>query len=290
MLITGLIALSMLVAAIVGWQVGKVRKAYATVFAALVCVLLVCGAYLSHHPAELPEFALCPLTCYLQTSWYAPLATVLFYLAASQSFLRSAENQRTLAKWARMQVMLGFLCTAILYAAAAPTLFEPEEILSEINNAQAVNGKPPDRGTFVRQTLNYTCGPSACATLLRASGIDANATEAEMAVLCLTRPHAGSSVLGLAAGLKTKASPQGWHVKIVAPDWRAFMALRKPVVCAMTFNGSPHVVAVLETDPQKGINVADPIGFLGWTPIEEFKREFNGEVVAVFRQDPFEKQ
>ena len=276
----------MIVAAVAGWQLARTKLA--TLTAALLCLSLVGGAYVSHHPAAVPEFAISALACYLQTSWYAPLATALFYLAACQSYLRSLDPKRKLAQWTRMQVMLGLLATALLYAAAAPTLFSPEEIRAELRDVHAINGPAQVNGVLVRQSLNYTCGPSACATLLRAAGIDSNASEDEMAVLCMTRPHAGSSVLGMAAGLKAKTAAQGWRVKIVAPEWPEFMTLHKPAVCAMTFNGSPHVVVALEVDPEKGIHVADPVGVNSWVPFNEFKSEFNGDVVVVFRNDPLE--
>lgn len=66
------------------------------------------------------------------------------------------------------------------------------------------------------QTTRYTCSPASAATLLRLHGIEA--TESEMAELCLTRK--GTNWMGLFRGLalKTKGSP--WKVDVfdVPPD------------------------------------------------------------------------
>lgn len=62
-----------------------------------------------------------------------------------------------------------------------------------------------------RQTTPYTCSAAAAATLLQLHGIDA--TEQEMAELCLTR-H-GTSWLGLYRGLKIKTQGTQWDVELV---------------------------------------------------------------------------
>ncbi len=61
------------------------------------------------------------------------------------------------------------------------------------------------------QTTTYTCSPAAAATLLKLHGI--NATEQEMAELCLTRR--GTSWPGLYRGLKLKTAGTGWKVEVL---------------------------------------------------------------------------
>lgn len=62
-----------------------------------------------------------------------------------------------------------------------------------------------------RQTTPYTCSAAAAASLLQLHGIEA--TEQEMAELCLTR-H-GTSWLGLYRGLKLKTQGTPWDVDLV---------------------------------------------------------------------------
>ena len=62
------------------------------------------------------------------------------------------------------------------------------------------------------QTTHATCSPAAAATLLRKHGIQA--TEQEMAELCLTR--AGTSWQGLYRGLKLKTAGTNWDVQVCA--------------------------------------------------------------------------
>ena len=62
------------------------------------------------------------------------------------------------------------------------------------------------------QSAFSTCGAAAAATLLRTAGIDA--TEAEMAELCLTR-EGGTTFHGLYRGLKLKTEGTPWRVEVV---------------------------------------------------------------------------
>jgi hypothetical protein len=61
------------------------------------------------------------------------------------------------------------------------------------------------------QTTDYTCSAASAATLLKAYGIDA--TEQEMAELCLTRE--GTNWMGLYRGLALKTSNTMWKVEVV---------------------------------------------------------------------------
>lgn len=76
-------------------------------------------------------------------------------------------------------------------------------------------GRQPDcgeawRGDICLQTTPYTCSPASAATLLRAYGI--NATEREMAELCLT--HRGTNWMGLFRGLSKKTEGSPWKVEV----------------------------------------------------------------------------
>ena len=97
------------------------------------------------------------------------------------------------------------LCTAALaaaagYAAVLPILGEPPACFNEWDSD----------GVCV-QTTRHTCTPASAATLLRMYGIDA--TEAEMAALCLTRK--GTTWMGLYRGLKHKTRGTRWDVEVI---------------------------------------------------------------------------
>lgn len=78
-------------------------------------------------------------------------------------------------------------------------------------------GSPPkctdhwDSTGMCLQTTTTTCSPACAAAILKRHGIDA--TESEMAELCLTR--SGTSWLGLYRGLKLKTAGTRWDVRIV---------------------------------------------------------------------------
>jgi hypothetical protein len=96
------------------------------------------------------------------------------------------------------------------------------------------------------QTTNYTCSAACAATLLKRHGIDA--TEQEMAELCLTRR--GTSWQGLYRGLKLKTASTPWDVQVFqcsadeVPRWQ----------------GSPLILSV-------GLAAGEPAN-------SEFTREF----------------
>jgi hypothetical protein len=92
------------------------------------------------------------------------------------------------------------LAVAAGYAAVLPILGEPPVCFNEW-----------DRDGICLQTTMHTCTAASAATLLRLHGIDA--TEAEMAALCLTRE--GTTWMGLYRGLKHKTRGTRWDVEVI---------------------------------------------------------------------------
>lgn len=286
-LLTGLVAAAMLAAAWCGWRLGATRGA--AYGGAAICLVLIAGAYLTHHLALLPDWAIGTAAFFLYTTWYAPFAVALFYLGASNAAQRLPAERRTRAAALRMQALLMLLSVAVMFAAVHSTWGTPAEVVADIAEANPDAAARVDwPNGVVRQSIGYTCGAAACATLLRFLKVGPPATEPEMAVLCRTRRYDGTSTLGMAMGLKARAAPQGWRVRIVEPDWAAFVRLRKPLACSMSINGSPHAVVALGVDAQRGVLIADPLGVLLWVPEDEFRKEFSNEAVVVFRNDPYE--
>jgi hypothetical protein len=285
--IAALLTLAVAFAAWGGWRLGAMKRA--SYFGAGICLMLMAGAYVAHHPALLPAWAIGSIAFFLYTTWYAPFAVALFYLGASNAAQRLPAERKTRANAMRTQAFLLLLSITILSAAVFSTWTSSRDVVADIIQA---NPEAAERTAWpngvVRQSIGYTCGAAACATLLRRLKIDPPATEPEMAVLCGTRRFDGTSTLGMAMGIKARAAPLGWRVRIMEPDWQEFVRLRKPLACSMSINGSPHAVVALTVDPVKGVEIADPLGLLLWVPEDEFKREFSNEAVVVFRHDVFE--
>lgn len=98
----------------------------------------------------------------------------------------------------RRAIVTTFLAAVSVFALVAP-MFGANPICSE-------NWK----GDICLQTTPYTCTPASAATLLRVHGIDA--TESEMAELCLTRK--GTNWMGLFRGLLLKTQGSPWKVEV----------------------------------------------------------------------------
>ena len=119
-----------------------------------------------------------------------------------------------------------------------------------------LSGRPPEdiqdrwNADVCLQSSSSSCGAAAAATLLRAAGIPA--TEAEMADLCLTRPH-GTTLHGLYRGLKLKTSGGPWRVELVSTP----AALRASAAPVLINVGLPRATANLDPRYQRE---------WGWTP------------------------
>ncbi|HZL89562.1 MAG TPA: hypothetical protein VFB96_14455 [Pirellulaceae bacterium] len=109
---------------------------------------------------------------------------------------RSAAGSRV-----RQFVLSSSLLVTALYALVYPAL----------GSAPACENRWDKTGICL-QTTKVTCSPACAATLLAAHGIEA--TEQEMAELCLTRR--GTSWQGLYRGLKLKTAGTPWDVEVVA--------------------------------------------------------------------------
>jgi hypothetical protein len=96
------------------------------------------------------------------------------------------------------------------------------------------------KAAVCRQTSQASCGPAAAATLLEAHGIEA--TEAEMATLCLTR-DAGTSMLGVYRGLKLKTRGTRWGVEAFRGDTETLRREPGAVILSVRLDPGPGVDA-----------------------------------------------
>ena len=123
-------------------------------------------------------------------NWLPPLAGLLAGFAW----------RRIYGRIFRKTICTSALAIAAGYAAVLPMLGEAPECRNDWNF----------EGICV-QTTKHTCTAASAATLLRLHGIDA--TESEMAELCLTRE--GTTWMGLYRGLKQKTRGTRWDVEVI---------------------------------------------------------------------------
>lgn len=186
---------------------------------------------------------------YIRTIWYdVRLAELLPYsnlvvignwLPLFMAVLAALAWQRTRNTRLRQRMALGELGLAGILAAVFPLL-----------------GSLPDCGSHwdklgtCLQTTQQTCSPAAAATLLKKHGIEA--TEREMAALCLTRR--GTTWQGLYRGLKLKTHGTNWDVEV----------FRCEADDLARHTGSPLLISVgLD---QTSLRDTDYTRELGWIP------------------------
>lgn len=155
------------------------------------------------------------LIVYIRTVWYDPrLAELLPFsnLIVVGNWLPLFAATLAGLAWRRISGMAIRRTFTTAELAVAGTLAAVFPLLGSVPEC----GERWDKLGTCLQTTRYTCSPAAAATLLRKHGIEA--TEQEMAGLCLTRR--GTSWQGLYRGLKLKTAGTAWDVQVCrcSPD------------------------------------------------------------------------
>ena len=145
-------------------------------------------------------------------SWlpYTNLVVVGNWLPLIAGALGGLAWSRIPGRFVRKALPVSSLGMAAVYAVISPVLGEPPACREHW-----------DADGICLQTTDNTCTPACAATLLRMYGIDAS--EAEMAELCLTRE--GTTWMGLYRGLKRKTEGTRWEVEILDCSSAELLAL-----------------------------------------------------------------
>jgi hypothetical protein len=154
--------------------------------------------------------AVCALGWYIQNIWHdvrlarwLPVSGLIVlgnWLPLFAAVLAALAWRRAASSRIRQSVMTGAMLATGGYALAYPLL----------GTAPDCGNKWDKMGTCL-QTTKLTCSAACAATLLKNHGIDAS--EQEMAELCLTRQ--GTNWQGLYRGLKVKTAGTPWDVEII---------------------------------------------------------------------------
>lgn len=156
-----------------------------------------------------------------------------------------------------------------------------------------------DESGLCLQTSHDSCTAAAAATLLQTVGIET--TEAEMARLCLTRRHLGTSRLGLWHGLSVRAREAGLRPGLRRPGSAAELCrLGQPAVLTIGLRrGAPravatrltaygwstglrHTVVVLAADPEgHWLDVADPTYGRELWPLDDLEWLWDGTAIVL---------
>jgi hypothetical protein len=128
---------------------------------------------------------------------------------------------------------------------------------------------------------------------MRVTGIDAAVSDGEMIELCMMKYQGGgkggSSVLEMALGMKAKAGPAGYHVKILCPSIPELKELRKPMLCSVLYGPTiHHAVLLCATDPHKGVLILDPLSGYYWENWKNFERNFLNSAIVMYKDNPYE--
>lgn len=172
-------------------------------------------------------------------NWFPYLAAVLAALVWNSPDCRS-----------RRRLLVGCLTLSCGVSLSWPLLGQTPEC-----------GNKWDRDVCL-QTTPYSCSAASAATLLNAYGIEA--TEAEMAELCLTRR--GTHWMGLYRGLSLKTAGTPWSVEVARATAEDLSRDAGPVILAVRLPEGANVDPVLQEScgwiPGQGHSVVF-LGFVG---------------------------
>ncbi len=180
------------------WRNSRRSRNAAIAPSAALLVLLVAKSWLTRTPAWEAACFPWPWYIYLQGYWAFALGAAFFALASP--LLPALRNQRAILALGCAVLLAGGISTSWM-------LYLPE--VGEERHADALH--------HCSQSTGFTCAPAACVSALSYLGIDA--TEREMARLCLTRAS-GTTRFNTYRGLVLKLAGTGWRARMVetAPE------------------------------------------------------------------------
>lgn len=162
-----------------------------------------------------------------------------------------AWSQLKTPRWQRYTLMVPF-CLFTIYRTIEPITGAPAKLFGPV----MTNG-------IVRQSSKSSCSAAACATALNFVGIQAS--EAELAKLCLTRSR-GTFNLGVYRGLKLKTDATAYKVEVFRGTLDEFLNLPPaPAVVSISVQGertallgASHSVMLYPATNQERIEMGDP--------------------------------
>lgn len=168
---------------------------------------------------------------------FSNLIVIGNWLPLEASFLGGlASVQTQLPIWRRGLTVIGLQLAAIIV------------VLSPVMGTAPQCGAAWN-GEICLQTTKQTCSAACAATLLKMHGIDA--TEQEMAELCLTRR--GTNWMGLYRGLKKKTAGTEWDVEVFTGSADDLRAMNAPAILSVGLEPGAAVEPFYQTE-------------LGWRP------------------------
>lgn len=209
--------------------------------APLVLILLV-GAPRRHYPLSfVPPFSWL-VAGRIEFALVAPLACMLMATPISR-----LKERRT--RW----LAGAFVAVFVMQASVLPFLMPAiqRDALSKLETRVGRDG-------VCKQSTDYTCGPAASVTALRAVGI--NATEAELALLASTSRSTGTEPDVLAAALEERFRADGLKCEYCPFTSASELPRDRPTIVLINYKFLiDHYIAVLGTDDAGNYIVGDPL-------------------------------
>ncbi|MBI3923690.1 MAG: hypothetical protein HY318_19880 [Armatimonadetes bacterium] len=144
---------------------------------------------------------------------------------------------------------------------------------------KALSRKPGPDG-ILKQSTAFTCAPAAAAMMLHCYGIEAS--EGEMAYYGRTNLLLGTSLYGVARGLRNRYRYTGFFPTYEHTSLRRASEVRLPFVAALSLpETGPHAVLVVEYHPSEVVVVDPYLGKHRRLSTREFANAFLGDIVSI---------
>lgn len=249
----------------------RLEKRAAEIVAGVLLLLTVTTVLvINWFPLLVPAAVWASPLCYLEQAAYAVPAAAFFGLAGAR--LADARQRHSVRLMGWIVAVTGAL--HLLLAVDA----RQHRGLVDV----------PFDGPVCRQSTDWSCGPAACATMLKARGV--RATEREMGELCLTYWKRGTTLPRFVRGLTLKVERDGLPWEVMARRGMTVEDLdRFPMPCVVSVRWSllvDHAVCVYGRDEEGRWRIGEVTAGViqTWQP-EEFRAKFKGEAITVIPTD-----
>jgi predicted double-glycine peptidase len=259
----GVIALAYVGAIVGGWFASRKTAWWTTGFILPLIVILMIGATRRWYPLGLEIPFRWLVTGRTEFALIAPLASMLMITP----ILRMPNN--------RSRTMAGiFVALFAVQASVMPFLMPglQRAELSKLHTDIRNDG-------VCRQSTDYTCGPAAAVTALRALGV--NADEGEIAVLAHTSRSTGTEPDVLAQTLQSHFATQHLRCTYQAFHSAADLPTDRPTIALINYKFLvDHYVTVLKVGTNQ-LTIGDPLSGITHESFEAFERDWRKVGIVV---------
>lgn len=137
------------------------------------------------------------------------------------------------------------------------------------------------KASEIRQSVDYSCVPAACATALNLVGV--SSTEMQMASLTQTRPGTGATIIRALDGLERRLEGTGIRPVLLEPTLAELPGVPLPALTPLQFESARRHMVVISRVTDAGVWVMDPVDGYHYLDTQRFAEVYRDQVIVFVR-------